>query len=110
MIFMAKEKEVVEKKDSTKINAAGIPLNLGAVILEPGSTKKYKTGEWRTFIPMIDSTKCIKCGQCWMTCPDAAIFKAEDGSFRINYTYCKGCLLCEKVCPVKCISHKVEEK
>jgi pyruvate ferredoxin oxidoreductase delta subunit len=50
-----------------------VPLTCGAVILEPGSTKKYKTGEWRTYIPMIDQEKCIKCKKCIMFCPMGAI-------------------------------------
>lgn len=87
-----------------------LKFNKGAVINEPGSTKKYKTGEWRTFIPKIDINKCIKCGKCWMNCPDGAIKKTKDGHFYIDYNYCKGCLICEKECPVKAITHKVEEK
>ena len=87
-----------------------IILTRGAVILAPGSTKKYKTGEWRTYKPTIDLAKCIKCGKCWMVCPDAAIKKREDGKFEINHEYCKGCLLCAKECPVKCIPYEVEEK
>ena len=97
-------------KVNEKAKKESVPLTTGAVILEPGSTKKYKTGEWRTYIPIIDQEKCIKCGKCWMVCPDAAIFKTPEGKFMINYTYCKGCLLCEKECPLKAISHKVEEK
>jgi len=101
---------MVKSKVESKAGKSAIPINKGAVVLEPGSTMKYETGEWRTYIPIIDQAKCIKCGKCWSVCPDAAIFKAEDGTFRINYTYCKGCLLCEGECPVKAISHKVEEK
>jgi|GEM_PF-394755 len=86
-------------------------ITKGAVIFEPGSTKKYKTGEWRTFKPTIDLARCIKCGRCWMVCPDAAINqRKEDGKFEINHDYCKGCLLCTKECPVKCIPYVVEEK
>ena len=85
-------------------------FNKGAVIHEPGSTKKYKTGDWRIYKPSIDNSKCIKCGKCWMNCPDAAIRKTKDGFFEIDYDYCKGCLICEKECPVKCISHVLEEK
>jgi len=97
---MSKEKPVKEK----------IEITLGAVITKPGSTRVYKTGEWRTFKPDIDQAKCIKCGKCWMTCPDAAVYKDAEGRFKVNHDYCKGCLLCEKECPVKAISHVVEEK
>ena len=107
MIFMAKERVGKEK---VVINASGIEITKGAFILEPGSTKKYKTGEWRTFKPEIDQTKCIKCAKCWMSCPDAAIFNDKEEKFQVNYDYCKGCLICQKECPVKCISYKVEEK
>ena len=92
-----------EKKEKLKFNKE-------AVIHEPGSTKKYKTGDWRIYKPSIDHAKCIKCGKCWMNCPDAAISKDKDGNFIINYDYCKGCLIREKECPVKCISHVLEEK
>ena len=88
-----------------------ITISKGAVIMQPGSSKKYKTGEWRTYKPRIDLDKCIKCGQCWMVCPDACIFqRKQDGKYEINHTYCKGCLLCEKICPVKAIDHELEDK
>ncbi len=88
-----------------------IKINKGALIMQPGSSKKYKTGEWRTYKPAIDLAKCIKCGQCWMVCPDASIFqRKQDGKYEINHAYCKGCLLCEKVCPVKAIDHELEDK
>ena len=46
-----------------------LKFNKGAVINEPGSTKKYKTGDWRTFKPSIDNSKCIKCRICVNGCP-----------------------------------------
>lgn len=107
-------KKVENKKSeisySGEKTAGGIELIKGTVIRNPGSTKNYKTGEWRTFKPEIDQAKCIKCGKCWLNCSDAAIYKDSEGKFQVNYDYCKGCLICSKVCPVKCISYKVEEK
>ena len=87
-----------------------LKFNKGAGIHDAGSTKKYKTGDWRTYKPVIDKEKCIRCGKCWLNCPDACYTKDKDGFFVIDYDYCKGCLICEKECPVKCITHKVEEK
>ncbi len=88
-----------------------LELTKGGVITKPGSTRNYKTGEWRTFKPTIDLLKCIKCGKCWMVCPDSAIKqRKEDGKFEINHDYCKGCLLCVKECPVKCIPYELEDK
>jgi pyruvate ferredoxin oxidoreductase delta subunit len=91
-------------------SGGGMAFTKGFVISEPGSTMKYKTGNWRTFRPIIERAKCIKCGICWANCPDAAIKKDADGTFIVDYDYCKGCLICDKLCPVKAISHEVEQK
>lgn len=81
-------------------------VNEGAVINEPGSTVKNKTGNWRIFRPIRDKKKCIKCGICWMFCPDMAI----DTNFNVNYDYCKGCGVCNVECPFKAIKMVKEEK
>lgn len=86
-------------------------INTGAVISEPGSSKKYKTGDWRVFRPVILQDKCIKCSICWQTCPDAAIRVDEKtGKYSIDYDYCKGCLICFHQCPAKAIKKEVEKK
>lgn len=88
-----------------------LKFNQGAVITEPGSSRNYKTGDWRVFKPKIIQDKCIKCGICWQTCPDAAIRVDEKtGKYSIDYDYCKGCLICLKQCPVKAIEKEVEKK
>jgi len=86
-------------------------INQGAVITEPGSSLAYKTGDWRTFRPVILQDKCIKCYQCWQVCPDAAIkIDEKTGKVHVDYDYCKGCLICVKQCPAKAIEKEVEKK
>ncbi len=87
-----------------------IEVNTGAVIKEPGSTKRNKTGSWRVFRPVIDEEKCIKCGICYMFCPDASIYEKDDGYYAIDYEYCKGCGICANECPKNAIKMVREEK
>lgn len=78
-----------------------------ASVMEPGSSKRYKTGDWRAFKPIIDRNKCIKCLMCWMFCPEPAIVRTENG-VEVNYDFCKGCGICATECPAKAIK-MVEE-
>ena len=43
------------------------------MVVEPGSTEITKTGAWRTFVPIFDHEKCIKCSLCAHECPRGAI-------------------------------------
>jgi pyruvate ferredoxin oxidoreductase delta subunit len=56
----------------------------------------------RTFRPVIDNEKCVKCFQCFMYCPDGTIDRSGD-DLEIDYDYCKGCGICAKICPAGCI-------
>jgi pyruvate ferredoxin oxidoreductase delta subunit len=84
-------------------------ISVGALIHEPGSSRNYKTGGWRTLKPVVDKTKCIKCYICYDFCPDGAIKKVEDG-IEFDYDYCKGCGICANECPKKAIEMVLEEK
>ncbi len=75
---------------------------LAGNIYTPGDPQ-YKTGDWRTFKPVIDHEKCTKCLICWINCPEPCILRKEDGSIDVNYDQCKGCGICAAECPVKCI-------
>ena len=61
------------------------------------------TGNWRCRRPVLDKEMCTECSICWIYCPDASVIRGEDG-FSFNLKYCKGCGLCEEVCPSNAIS------
>ena len=63
-----------------------------------------KTGNWRVFKPILDSSKCVRCLRCWVFCPEATVIRREDNSVEIDYDYCKGCGICAQVCAVKAIT------
>lgn len=95
-----------KKKKSAMKGRNGLEFTVGAVITKPGSSIKNKTGSWKEFRPVRDAKKCIRCGFCWMFCPDNAI----NEEFEANLDYCKGCGICAQECPVKCITMVKEEK
>ena len=74
--------------------------------------KMVDTGKWRTRKPVLDKSKCVKCGACLMYCPVNSVRKVADGSFEINYDYCKGCGICAHECKKKAIAMELvkEEK
>ena len=52
---------------------------------------------WRTFKPVIEIEKCIKCLRCFLVCPDGAIDKSGEYP-EIDYDFCKGCGICAAEC------------
>jgi len=85
--------------------------------LAPGGTVAVEdalhpqTGGWRTSgKPVVDLDACIDCLLCWMYCPDSAVI-VEDGVFQgFDYDFCKGCEVCEEMCPVDAIRMVPEEQ
>ena len=51
----------------------------------------------RTFRPVIDAGKCIRCLRCFLVCPDGTIDKSCD-PLEIDYDFCKGCGICARSC------------
>ena len=78
--------------------------NPGLMILKPGSSRSYLTGGWRAQKPIWDNTKCIKCGVCYLFCPEACINEDAEGFFTADLNYCKGCGICAKECKPGAIS------
>ena len=83
---------------------------------KPGTTKINKTGSWRTYRPEVDHEKCIGCDWCNKVCPEGVCFstgqKNKQGKifYDRDLDYCKGCGLCAKHCPVKCITMEKDYK
>jgi pyruvate ferredoxin oxidoreductase delta subunit len=84
-------------------------LEIGSIVTEPGSARQYKTGDWRSQRPTYDFSKCIKCGLCYIFCPEGCIFQNDEGYFEADLYYCKGCGICPRECPTGVIT-MVEEK
>ena len=102
---------MVEKKLKSAYDFTWKNMEVGNIITEPGNASARKTGDWRSDRPILDKNACIKCGFCWLYCPDAAIKQIDDGYFEIDYYYCKGCGICASMCPKKAITmvEEVEE-
>ncbi|GAB4298249.1 MAG: pyruvate synthase subunit PorD [Myxococcota bacterium] len=96
--------------DKNKYLPGWTELAPGTLIPEPGSAGANKTGDWRSFKPEWDHTKCVKCGVCYVYCPDAAIYEDERGYFLANLDYCKGCGICAVECWTACITMREEEE
>ncbi len=84
-------------------------LNIGCIVTEPGSSREYRTGDWRSQKPTYNFTKCIKCGVCQIYCPEGCIQQNAEGNFEANMYWCKGCGICTKECPTGVISMINEE-
>jgi pyruvate ferredoxin oxidoreductase delta subunit len=72
---------------------------------KPAPGEAGKTGDWRSFTPVIDHEKCIgkeTCLYCWLYCPDAVI--TREFPLEIDLEYCKGCGVCAEECPYHAIT------
>ncbi|MGP8080891.1 MAG: 4Fe-4S binding protein [Dehalococcoidales bacterium] len=84
-------------------------LEVGCIVTEPGSSREYPTGDWRSQKPTYDFTKCIKCGVCAIYCPEGCIRQNAEGHFQANLFWCKGCGICHRECPTGVIAMVDEE-
>lgn len=67
----------------------------------------YLTGDWKTFKPVKDASKCTKCLICAIYCPDGAVhWDKEKNEVEFDLNYCKGCGICANECPQKAITMK----
>lgn len=83
-------------------------LEVGCAVSDAGNASQYKCGDWRSIRPIWDHTRCVKCGVCYIFCPDSAIRTNAEGYFEADLYYCKGCGICAQECVTRCIT-MVEE-
>jgi pyruvate ferredoxin oxidoreductase gamma subunit len=83
--------------EAARISAPAIHEGLTSV--------EVRTGLWRTMRPVIDYDLCNRCWWvCSTFCPDSAIEVDAQGSPRIDYDHCKGCMICVAKCPPHAIA------
>ncbi|MBA7644664.1 Pyruvate synthase subunit PorD [subsurface metagenome] len=85
-------------------------LEIGSIVTEPGNASQYRTGDWRSQRPSHDFTKCIKCGLCYIFCPEGCLGQTAEGYFEADLFYCKGCGICVQECPTGAIAMQQEEE
>ncbi|MCG7840332.1 MAG: 4Fe-4S binding protein [Methanomassiliicoccales archaeon] len=85
-------------------NERSSELPAGGMIIERGSSKRYKTGEWRSKRPEVDQDKCTNCLTCWIYCPDNSVLVENEKMTGFKYSHCKGCGICANQCPAKAIA------
>ena len=85
-------------------------LEVGYIVSEPGNARIYQSGTWRSQRPTYDFKRCIKCGLCYIFCPEACISQNDEGYFEADLYYCKGCGICARECWTKVITMVNEEE
>lgn len=96
------------RTDITKINekTPHTGLTEGMHIYNAGTSKLFKTGEWRNNTPVYQEDKCKHCFLCAPVCPDSSIIVNNGKMTGIDLDHCKGCGICANVCPFGAITMK----
>ena len=99
---------ILMRTDITRINENSpyTDLTEGLQLFAGGSSRLFKTGEWRTNTPVLDPDKCRQCLLCAPVCPDSSIPVKNGKRLDFDYDHCKGCGICAKACPFGAITMK----
>lgn len=78
---------------SDPANFAKAPSYLGGHLVS-------KNAGWRNERPVLDLEACTQCLQCYLYCPDGAVYRIGNAEtpLAIDYDFCKGCGICAKAC------------
>ncbi len=91
-----------------KENVTWKEIKPGACIEDAGGAVEYETGDWKSRRPVLEKSKCTKCGLCFLYCPEGCIRIDSEGYFVADLAYCKGCGICSAECPRKAIAMENE--
>ena len=85
------------RTDITRINENSpyTDLTEGLQLYAGGTSRLFKTGEWRTNTLL-----------CAPVCPDSSIPVKNGKRLDFDYDHCKGCGICAKACPFGAITMK----
>lgn len=75
------------------------PLPTPRFSVSTTDSRGRNTGLWALEQPVFEDA-CTACALCALFCPEAAITR-QDGTMVADYRYCKGCGICQTVCPVR---------
>ena len=112
------ETEIAKPESAVQKTKRAIPAEVlpswqellpGCVITEPGNAKAYRTGDWKSAHPVWKNERCIKCGICYLFCPEGCIRQKKDDYFEADLFYCKGCGICARECWTEAIKMVEEE-
>ncbi len=95
------------RREEPKLGYETAPM--GGVTYAAGNMRFKDLSTSRTgMIPLFIADKCVRCGECDVTCPDFCFVwekgkdpkTGKDGMILlgIDYQYCKGCLRCTHIC------------
>ena len=84
-------------------------MPVGCIVSKPGNAAVYKTGDWRSQRAVTDKERCIKCGICFLYCPEGCVSQHSEGYFEADLYYCKGCGICARECWTQAIEMVPEE-
>ncbi len=85
-------------------------IGIGGIATEPGCARQYRTGDWRSQRPTYNFNRCIKCGLCFVFCPEGSVKQNAEGYFEADLYHCKGCGICARECPTRVITMVEEEE
>ena len=99
---------ILMRTDITRINENSpyTDLTEGLQLYAGGTSRLFRTGEWRTNTPVLDPDKCRQCLLCAPVCPDSSIPVKNGKRLDFDYDHCKGCGICVKACPFGAITMK----